>query len=118
MKLFKIGNKDFTLEDLYREIYQNSVDKRQKFNDTFDNLSELIKTLNDAVILMPTLVDMQGVGVKNDEQLLKLAAIIGRGNKRKGDDDGSVELLLSDDDKRLLLEEAKKYVQGEPGPNR
>lgn len=74
--LFKKNGKDYTFEDLLRKIYDNAEEKQKNIIATVDHIKPLIKTINDAVIIMPNLVNLQSVSVKNDEQLIKMAAIV------------------------------------------
>ncbi len=106
---------NYTYEDLLREIHTNTSKKRQQIFDTFEGLKPLITTLNDAVILMPTMVQLQESSIRNDEHLLKMAAIV---TKTKKNQPIQMDQLLSEDEKRKLLEEAHKtYRRGEPGPS-
>lgn len=66
------------LSDLFREIYDNSAAKRQQIKDLVGSLAPLIQGIGDATLLVPLIKEYLEIGVKNDEQLIKLAQIVQR----------------------------------------
>lgn len=74
IELFKGKN----LSDLFEEIYNNSKDKRVQIKELIASLSPLIEGIGDATLLVPLIKDYLDIGVKNDEQLVKLAQIVQR----------------------------------------
>lgn len=112
--LFKddLGN-NVTFQDLLKKIYENSTRKQEQLIITAQNIQPLIRTLNDAVIIMPTLVQLQKVSVENDDLLVKMAAIAQRGilkNKSKVIDVEN-SLGITVEERRLLLQQAQKLQQ-------
>jgi len=98
-----------TLGDLCSDVVRNSEDKKQQIDILIQDLREMLKTIEDAVMIVPLLKDYYDVGVRNDEQLIKLAAIVARlvtGSNKT--DDGNT--LLTDSDKKQLLEDIQKTV--------
>lgn len=77
-----------TLSDLFKEIYDNSADKRAQIKTLVGSLSPLIQGIGDATILVPLIKEYLEIGVKNDEQLVKLAQIVQRLNSgvKQGND--------------------------------
>lgn len=77
-----------TLSDLFKEIYDNSADKRTQIKTLVGSLSPLIQGIGDATILVPLIKEYLEIGVKNDEQLVKLAQIVQRLNSgvKQGND--------------------------------
>ena len=71
----------------------------------------MIKTPNDAIVIVPLIKDYLDVGVRNDEQLVKLAAIVQRlvSNQNKGEEDGVGG--LSEEERQQLMEEAQKITE-------
>ena len=67
-----------SLADIFREIHQNTKDKSDQINILIQELSPLIKNVTDAVQLIPYIKDYLDVGVKNNEHLVKMAAVIQR----------------------------------------
>ena len=94
IELFK--GKSFS--DLLKDIYSNSQKKDRQINVLISELRPLIKNIGDATVIVPLIKEYLEVGVKNDEHLVKLAAVVQRlistNNK-----------VLSDEEKRQLLEE-------------
>ena len=74
IELFKGKN----LSDLFEEIYDNSKSKRNQIKELIASLSPLIEGIGDATLLVPLIKDYLDIGVKNDEQLIKLAQIVQR----------------------------------------
>jgi hypothetical protein len=99
-----------TLGDLCKDIVKNSEDKKQQIDILITDLRGMLKTIEDAVMIVPLLKDYYDVGVRNDEQLIKLGAIVARvmAGASKSEDAGNA--LLTDDDKKQLLEEIQKTV--------
>lgn len=102
---------DVTFSDLLKTIYQNSVEKQKHLKETAKLAIGKIKTLPDTIALLPYLTGLESVSVKNDEQLVKLAAIVNRQKTGKGSDQVSDE-ILTQEDRRLLMEQIKTHVPG------
>lgn len=76
-----------SLSDLFKEIYDNSAAKREQIKNLIASLAPLIEGIGDATLLVPLIKDYLDIGVKNDEQLIKLAQIVQRlnsGNIKQG----------------------------------
>lgn len=111
--------KDITFEDLLKKIYENAEAKQRSIETAVLHVGQYVQSLNDAVILMPSLVDLQNVSIRNDDQLVKMAAIVQQGliknakNKFNHEDFGGITA----DERKALLEQAKemkmKVVPGE-----
>lgn len=121
MQIFKIGNKDFTLEDLYKEIYNNSTDRKVKLEGTFDTIKPFVTDIQSALQLLPEITNLQKVAVTNDDQLIKLAMILqkssnsGKKNRNPVDDDG-LGFELSEQDKAEIYALGKQaYEENIPG---
>lgn len=104
-----------TFADLCKDIVKNSEEKRTQLDIVVTDLREMIKTVNDAVTIVPLLKDYFEVGVRNDEQLIKLAAVIQRliSGKVSPDGEGGSTLLTEEEKKQLMaaIEETAKVVQ-------
>ena len=111
-KDFKIfGDKNFS--DLSKEIYDNSVLKKTQIEPLVQEVHGYIQGIEDIAIVGPILKELLDVGVKNDDNLLKLATVIQRIMNKQADavDDAS---LLSDAEKEELmnsLEDAAASLQ-------
>lgn len=104
-----------TFSDLCRDIVKNSEDKKTQLDIVVTDLREMIKTVADAVTVVPLLKEYIEVGVRNDEQLIKLAAIIQRimAGKAGPDGEGGAAVLTEEEKKQLMaaIEETAKTVQ-------
>ena len=90
---------------LCKDIVKNSESKKDQIDVLISELRTLIKTVNDAVIIVPLIKDYYDVGVKNDEQLIKLAAVVQR-LVAKGEASGEgTSMILSEEDRKQLMDE-------------
>ena len=70
--------------NLLKDVVINSEQKRDQIDILVSDLRSMIKTPNDAIVIVPLIKDYLDVGVRNDEQLVKLASIVQKeesGNK-------------------------------------
>ena len=67
-----------TLSDLFGEIHDNSTQTRSQIKGLIGELKPLIENIGDATLIVPMIKEYMEIGVKNDEQLIKLATIIQR----------------------------------------
>jgi hypothetical protein len=95
------SNKKFS--DLLKDIYDNSRKKDRQINLLIAELKPLVKSTNDASLIVPLIKEYLEVGVKNDEHLVKLAAIVQRvmASSPASSDDGYV---ISEEEKKQILE--------------
>ena len=90
---------------LCKDIVKNSESKKDQIDILISELRSLIKTVNDAVIIVPLIKDYYDVGVKNDEQLVKLASIVQK-LVAKGEASGEGNnMMLSDEERKQLMED-------------
>tara|TARA_R110000851_G_scaffold135083_3_gene270521 strand:- start:643 stop:1017 length:375 start_codon:yes stop_codon:yes gene_type:complete len=100
--------KGTTFSDLLKDIYHNSKKKDRQINTLIHELQPLIKNLGDATVIVPLIKEYLDVSVKNDEHLVKLAAVVQRlvGSNTKSDGDG----MLDEDEKKQLLAIAQEEL--------
>jgi len=101
--------------DLMKDIYSNSSKKDRQINMLIGELRPLIKNIGDATVIVPLIKEYIEVGVKNDEHLVKLAAVVQRlvsTNNRVQTDTGN-SWILSEEEKRQLLGELDGLAQNE-----
>ena len=67
-----------TLSDLFSEIHDNSTNTRVQVKALIGELKPLVENVGDATLIVPMIKEYMEIGVKNDEQLIKLATIIQR----------------------------------------
>lgn len=77
-ELFKKGDESVTLSDVFAGIHKNSTKKDKQIQRMILGLEPLIVNLSDATIVVPLVKEYLEIAVKNDEQLIKLAAIAQR----------------------------------------
>jgi hypothetical protein len=102
-----------TFSDLMSDIYHNSKKKERQINVLIQELQPLIKGVGDATVIVPLIKEYLEVGVKNDEHLVKLAAIVQRlvsaSTKNDGETSGG-EFGLTEEEKEALLKEAENSI--------
>lgn len=98
---------------LCKDIVKNSESKKDQIDILISELRSLIKTINDATIIVPMIKDYYDVGIKNDEQLVKLAAVVQR-LVAKGEASGEgTSMVLSEDERKQLMDEVITISKGE-----
>lgn len=97
-----------TFQDLCREIYARSEQKKDNIDLLISELRPYIKSLDDAVQMVPHIQKYFEIGVKNDEQLVKLAQVAQRLQAAKMEQGG--DTLLSDIEKEELMKEIKEVA--------
>ena len=103
-------NKSFS--DLLKEIHSNQNKKKKQLASLIAELKPLVQTLGDATVVVPLIKEYMEISVKNDDQLVKMAAIVQRlstGNANSGDGG----LLTEEEMAQLqdLTEEIAKTVE-------
>ena len=68
------------------------------------DIRSLIKQPNDVQVFMPRIKELLEVGVKNDEQLIKLGAVVQRLYSTQIETTGGDVVGLSEEDKEQLLQ--------------
>jgi|TARA_R110000851_G_scaffold111583_4_gene235123 ferritin len=98
------GKKKFS--DILSEIYDNQKKKEQQITGLISELKPLVSDIGDATLIVPLIKDYLELGVRNDEQLIKMATIIQRAvNNDTGDGLG-----ISDAEKEELMAELEKIT--------
>lgn len=78
MALDKVIFKDKTLSDIFGEIHENQHTTKNQIKSLIGELKPLIENIGDATLIVPMIKEYMEIGVKNDEALIKMAAIIQR----------------------------------------
>jgi hypothetical protein len=100
------GNKKFS--DLLKDIYDNQKKKDRQINLLIADLKPMLNNISDAAILVPAIKDFIEVSVKNDEHLVKLAAVIQRSLSNSSDESSS---FLTDEEKEALLKSIEEIKE-------
>lgn len=93
-----------TLSDILEDIYKNSKNKEKQISTLLSNIAPLITNIGEANLIIPLIQEYIGLSIKNDESLIKLAAIIQRAVSNNG---SSTDSVISDEERRQLLKEIK-----------
>ena len=100
-KDFKIfGDKNFS--DLSQEIYENYKLKKTQIDLLVQEVHGYIQGIEDIAIVGPILKELMDVGVKNDDNLLKLATVIQRIMNKQADVTEETSLLSEDEKEELM----------------
>ena len=104
-----------SLGDLFKDIYDNQQNKKQRISELIAEMRKLVRHAGDMAVIGPILKDLIDTSVRNDDSLIKLAAtaqrIIGAQNKSDGDSG-----FLTEEEKNQLLKDLEltaKEVVGE-----
>lgn len=99
------------LSDLLQDIHNTTVAKRSDIQGVIQMLTSMVKTPDDAVMLIPLIKDFYEVGVKNDDQIVKVATVVQRlisaDSYKNGDGEG---VILSEAEKERLLANALEDI--------
>lgn len=100
-----------SFSDLMRDVYHNSKKKSRQIDSLIQELRPMIKNVGDATVMVPLIKDYLEVSVKNDDALVKLAAIVQRLVSASAKDDDGNEFGMTDEERRRLLEEAEEEIK-------
>ena len=92
-----------SLSDLFKDIYDNTTKNKEQLEVLMKEVVGFIKDGDTAVQIIPMLKEYLEINVKNDDQLVKVAAIVQRiiaAETKGGSDD---EFGLSDKEKEQLM---------------
>jgi carboxylesterase type B len=97
------------LSGLFKDIYENSKSKKVRISDLIAEMKKIIRHSGDMAVIGPIIKDLVDTSVRNDESLIKMAAIaqrmIASDNKSEGDLG-----FLSDKEKTQLLQQLEDTV--------
>ena len=97
------------LSGLFKDIYENQQNKKQRISELIAEMKKVIRHAGDMAVIGPIIKDLVDTSVKNDDSLIKMAAIaqriIGAQNKSEGDTG-----FLSDDEKEQLLKQLDETI--------
>ena len=97
------------LSGLFKDIYDNQQNKKQRISELIAEMKKVIRHAGDMAVIGPIIKDLVDTSVKNDDALIKMAAIaqriIGAQHKAEGDSG-----FLSDEEKEQLLKQLEETV--------
>lgn len=103
-----------SLSDVFKDIYDNTEKNRQQLDVLTRELVSFIKDGDTAVQIVPMLKEYLEINVKNDDQLVKIAAIVQRlvASESKGGSEDSFGLTDSEKEQLMkAVEETADDVQ-------
>jgi hypothetical protein len=108
-----------SLSDLFKQIHKNNKDIDKQIGEFIDTMKPMATAnAGSAINLMPVVKDLIDVNVKNNEQLIKIAAIAQRAatvNANSGTeliDMSEIEALLKE--QKLVQEQGQKLLEQTP----
>jgi len=97
------------LSGLFKDIYDNQQNKKQRISELISEMKKVIRHSGDMAVIGPIIKDLVDTSVKNDDSLIKMAAIaqriIGAQHKAEGDTG-----FLSDEEKEQLLKQLDETI--------
>jgi len=97
------GKKKFS--NILEEIYNNQKRKEKQISGLISELKPLISDIGDATLIVPLIKEYLDIGVRNDEQLIKMATIVQRALNNSSSDDSTG---ITEEEKNQLMEELDK----------
>ena len=94
-----------TFSNILEEIYKNQKRREGQVTALISELKPLVQEIGDATLIVPLIKEYMEIGVKNDEQLIKMATIIQRAIQTQGDDGN---LGITEEEKEALMAEMEK----------
>ena len=108
-----------SLSDLFKQIHKNNKDIDKKIEEFIDTMKPMATAnVGNATNLMPVVKDLIDVNVKNNEQLVKMAAIAQRAatsNPNSANDlidMSEIEALLAE--QKVVQEQSQKLLEQAP----
>ena len=97
------------LSGLFKDIYDNQQTKKLRISELIAEMKKLIRHSGDMAVMGPIIRDLIDSSIKNDDSLVKMAAIVQRiiGASQKAEGDAG---FLSNDEKEQLLRELEETV--------
>lgn len=99
------GNKKFS--DLLKDIYDNQKKKERQINLLIADLKPHINNIHDATTIVPVIKDFMEISIKNDDNLVKLAAIAQKMMSNKSEEGSS---FLTEEEKQELLKSIQEIT--------
>ena len=107
-----------SLSDLFKQIHRNNKDIDKQISGFIETMKPMATSnAGSAVMLMPTVKDLIDVNVKNNEQLIKMAAIAQRATSNNNSqeslfDMSEIEALLAE--QKEVKEQSQKLLEQAP----
>jgi len=103
---------DKSFGDLLKEIHGNQKKKATQLASLIAELRPLVQSLGDATVVVPLIKEYMEISVKNDDQLIKMAAIVQRlSSGASSNGDGGLLTAEEMDQLMDVAEEIAKTVE-------
>ena len=105
---------DKSFGDLLKEIHGNQKKKAKQLASLIAELRPLVQSLGDATVVVPLIKEYMEISVKNDDQLIKMAAIVQRlSTGAASNGDGG---LLTEEEMDQLMDVAEEIAKTVENP--
>lgn len=101
---------DIDLSDVFKEIWERSSEKKAEITGIIEDMMDVLKKeakIDSILMIAPIIKDFLDVGIKNDEQLVKLAKAVQLITPRIGDNPNS-GVGISEDEKQAIYRKAQE----------
>jgi hypothetical protein len=100
-----------TFRQLCDDVIKRSESKREQLDILMESTRNLIKTTNDAIALLPQVKALLDVGVKNDEQIIKLASVLQKLQSTEMETNDGDDGILSSEEREEIMRNAKEEIK-------
>ena len=97
------------LSGLFKDIYDNQQNKKSRISELIAEMKKVIRHSGDMAVIGPIIKDLVDTSVRNDESLIKMAAIAQRMIASKDKVEGDTG-FLTDKEKEQLLNQLEEVV--------
>lgn len=97
------------LSGLFKDIYDNQQNKKQRISELIAEMKKVIRHSGDMAVIGPIIKDLVDTSVRNDESLIKMASIAQRMIASKDKVEGDTG-FLTDDEKEQLLKQLDETI--------
>jgi len=92
-----------SLASLFQDIYENQNYNRKQLDVLTKNITAMVKDGDTAIQIVPMIKEYLEINVRNDELLVKLAAIVQKIISAEGKGESESEFGLSENEKEQIL---------------
>lgn len=100
-----------SFRDLCKDVVERSISKKDQLDTLISDIRAQIKQPNDLQVFIPRIKELLEIGVKNDEQLIKLAAVLQRLESTQIEATGGDPTGLSDEEKEQLMHAKLREIE-------
>ena len=105
---------DVSFSDLLKDIHGNQKKKAKQLASLIAELRPLVQSLGDATVVVPLIKEYMEISVKNDDQLIKMAAIVQRlSTSTSSSGDGG---MLTEEEMSQLMDVAEEISKTVENP--